>query len=82
MEALKELGNDANDESIQKALKFILRTQNLAGQGNDTEHAKKVGRRWILLHTGCWRIQPSWRGTTAGGLRSYGVDDLCWPEKA
>ncbi len=71
VEALKELGNDADDESIQKALKFILRTQNLTDQGNDTEHADKVG-------DGGFYYTPAAGGSSqagqddGGGLRSYG----------
>ncbi|QDT12856.1 prenyltransferase/squalene oxidase repeat-containing protein [Planctomycetes bacterium K23_9] len=71
VEALKELGNDADDESIQKALKFVLRAQNLEGQGNDTEHAKKVG-------DGGFYYTPAAGGSSqagqddGGGLRSYG----------
>ena len=73
VEALKELGNDADDESIQKALKFILRTQNLAGQGNDTKHAPKEGEG-----DGGFYYTPAAGGSSqagtddGGGLRSYG----------
>ena len=71
VEALKQLGNDADDESIQKALKFIQRTQNLKGHGNDTEHADKVG-------DGGFYYTPAAGGSSqagtddGGGLRSYG----------
>ena len=71
VEALKELGNDADDESIQKALKFVLRTQNLAGEGNDTKHAEKV-------NDGGFYYTPAAGGSSqageddGGGLRSYG----------
>ncbi|PAY17247.1 hypothetical protein CKO51_22540 [Rhodopirellula sp. SM50] len=77
VDALKDLGNDADDEAIQKALRFISRTQNLAGHGNDTEHADKIG-------DGGFYYTPAAGGETkvvseggdnednGGGLRSYG----------
>ncbi len=73
IDALKDLGNAAEDESIQKALKFISRTQNLPGHGNDTEHADKIG-------DGGFYYTPAAGGETkvvsqadsGGGLRSYG----------
>lgn len=74
VDALKELGNGADDESIQKALKFISRTQNLSGHGNDTEHADKI-------EDGGFYYTPAAGGETkvvsddednGGGLRSYG----------
>ena len=43
IDALQELGNESDDEAIQKALKFVVRTQNLAGEGNDTDHAGSIG---------------------------------------
>ena len=42
IDALKELGNKSDDEAIQKALKFVVRTQNLKGEGNDTKHADAI----------------------------------------
>lgn len=78
IEALKELGNDAEDESIQKALKFVLRTQNLAGQGNDTPFAPdKVGGE-DKKGDGGFYYTPAAGGQSKagesadGGLRSYG----------
>ncbi len=71
IEALKELGNDKDDESIQKALKFVVRSQNLQGQGNDTPHAEEV-------NDGGFYYTPAAGGESqagkddAGGLRSYG----------
>ncbi len=73
VDALKELGNDPDDESIQKALKFVLRTQNLQGQGNDTEHAPEKGEG-----DGGFYYTPAAGGSSqageddGGGLRSYG----------
>jgi squalene-hopene/tetraprenyl-beta-curcumene cyclase len=71
IEALKELGNNGDDEAIQKALKFVTRTQNLEGQGNDTQHASAVG-------DGGFYYTPAAGGESqagknpGGGLRSYG----------
>ncbi|MEM1068099.1 MAG: prenyltransferase/squalene oxidase repeat-containing protein [Planctomycetota bacterium] len=75
IEALRELGNDADDESIQKALKFVLRTQNLAGQGNDTRFAPdRVGEDGDggFYYTPAAGGQSKAGETPAGGLRSYG----------
>ena len=76
IDALKDLGNGEDDESIRKALRFVLRTQNLSsdeaeGIGNDTEHGDKVG-------DGGFYYTPAAGGeskageTDGGGLRSYG----------
>ncbi|MFG0290958.1 MAG: prenyltransferase/squalene oxidase repeat-containing protein [Rhodopirellula sp. JB044] len=76
IEALHELGNDADDEAIQKALKFVARTQNLAPPegtdvGNDTAHGEKIG-------DGGFYYTPAAGGQSKageepnGGLRSYG----------
>lgn len=70
IEALRNLGDDADDEAIQKALMFVVRTQNLPGQGNDTKHADAVG-------DGGFYYTPAAGGssqagnTESGGLRSY-----------
>jgi squalene-hopene/tetraprenyl-beta-curcumene cyclase len=71
VEALRDLGNGEDDESIQKALKFILRTQNLAGHGNDTEHAAKIGDGGFY-YTPAAGGQSQAETTANGGLRSYG----------
>jgi len=71
VEALHDLGNDKDDQAMQKALKFIVRAQNLSGQGNDTPHADKIG-------DGGFYYTPAAGGesqadkTSNGGLRSYG----------
>jgi len=72
LEALRELGNDSDDEAVQKALRFVTRTQNLAGEGNDTPHADKI-------NDGGFYYTPAAGGETkvvsdddGGGLRSYG----------
>ena len=70
IEALRGLGNDADDESIQKALQFVTRSQNLAGHGNDTEHADKVGDGGFY-YTPAAGGQSQAGETADGGLRSY-----------
>ena len=71
IEALRGLDNGADDEAIKRALKFVVRTQNLTGHGNDTEFAEKVG-------DGGFYYTPAAGGTSqageaaGGGLRSYG----------
>lgn len=70
VEALRQLGDDADAEAIQKALMFISRTQNLAGHGNDTEHADKVNDGGFYYTPAAGGSSQA--GTTAsGGLRSY-----------
>lgn len=70
IEALRNLGDGADDEAIQKALMFVARTQNFPGHGNDTEHANRVG-------DGGFYYTPAAGGssqagnTESGGLRSY-----------
>ena len=71
LEALHELGNDSDDEAIQKALKFVIRTQNLSGQGNDTDHAQKVGDGGFY-YTPAAGGQSQAGEADGGGLRSYG----------
>ncbi len=71
IEALRDLGNEGDDESIQKALKFIVRTQNLSGHGNDTEHAGKIGDGGFY-YTPAAGGQTKAEVTANGGLRSYG----------
>ncbi|TWT76340.1 Prenyltransferase and squalene oxidase repeat protein [Planctomycetes bacterium CA13] len=71
MEALHELGNGPDDEAIQKALQFVVKTQNLAGQGNDTKYADKVGDGGFY-YTPAAGGQSQAGETEAGGLRSYG----------
>ena len=71
LDALTELGNDANDEAIQKALKFVVRTQNFAGKGNDTPHAEQVGDGGFY-YTPAAGGQSQAGEAAGGGLRSYG----------
>lgn len=74
VDALIDLGNDANDEAIQKALRFVTRTQNLAGHGNDTEHADKIndGGFYYTPAAGGETKVVTEEGDNGGGLRSYG----------
>lgn len=71
IDALKDLGNDSDDEAIQKALKFVLRTQNLTGHGNDTPHAEAVGDGGFY-YTPAAGGQSQAGEADGGGLRSYG----------
>ena len=71
IDALRELGNDSEDEAIQKALLFVKRTQNLPGHGNDTPHASSVGDGGFY-YTPAAGGQSQAGETEGGGLRSYG----------
>ncbi len=71
IDALHELGNSGNDEAIQKALQFVVRTQNLADEGNDTPHADRVGDGGFY-YTPAAGGQSQAGETDGGGLRSYG----------
>ncbi|MDM4016565.1 prenyltransferase/squalene oxidase repeat-containing protein [Roseiconus lacunae] len=74
LDALKDLGNEADDEAVQKALRFISRTQNLVGHGNDTEHADKIndGGFYYTPAAGGQSKVVVPEGDDGGGLRSYG----------
>jgi len=71
IDALRDLGNGPEDEAIQKALQFTLRTQNLVGHGNDTPHAEKIGDGGFY-YTPAAGGQTKAEATANGGLRSYG----------
>ena len=70
IEALKAAGAKEDDPAIQKALKFVSRTQNLETENNTTPFASKVG-------DGGFYYTPAAGGTSQagqtdnGGLRSY-----------
>ena len=71
MDALKAAGNAPDDESVQKALLFVSRCQNLESEQNTTKFAAKNpdGGFYYTPAAG----GQSQAGTTAdGGLRSYG----------
>ncbi|TWU34997.1 prenyltransferase/squalene oxidase repeat-containing protein [Novipirellula artificiosorum] len=71
LDALHDLGNGPEDEAIQKALKFVLRTQNLSDEGNDTDFAGKVGDGGFY-YTPAAGGQSMAGESDSGGLRSYG----------
>lgn len=76
IEALHELGNDGDDEAIQKALQFVARTQNLkppaeTEAANDTEHADKIGDGGFYYTPAAGGESKAGESGT-GGLRSYG----------
>lgn len=71
IDALKELGNEANDPAIQRALIFVSRCQNLETEHNETAFAAKNpdGGFYYTIAAG----GSSQAGETSeGGLRSYG----------
>ena len=71
IDALKELGNEADDDAIQRALVFVSRCQNLETEHNQTEWAAKNpdGGFYYTVAAG----GSSQAGNTPeGGLRSYG----------
>ena len=75
LDALRDLGNDAEDEAIQKALRFVSRTQNLGGQGNDTEFAEKQGDGGFYYTPaagGESKVVVKEDPENEAGLRSYG----------
>ncbi len=71
IDALHELGNEADDPAIKKALQFVVRTQNLKGQGNDTKHAEMIGDGGFY-YTPAAGGQSQAGEDANGGLRSYG----------
>jgi squalene-hopene/tetraprenyl-beta-curcumene cyclase len=71
IDALRALGNEADDEAVQRALIFVSRCQNLDTPHNDTEFADKVqdGGFYYTIAAG----GSSQAGALPnGGLRSYG----------
>lgn len=71
IDALRELGNEANDPAIQRALVFVSRCQNLETEHNETSYAAKNpdGGFYYTIAAG----GSSQAGETPeGGLRSYG----------
>lgn len=71
VEALKSAGAKSNDPAIQKALKFVSKSQNLESKYNTTKHAAEV-------NDGGFFYTPAAGGQSRagklpnGGLRSYG----------
>jgi len=71
IDALKSVGNDADDPAVQRALAFVSRCQNLETEHNDTQFPAKNpdGGFYYTAAAG----GSSQAGETAnGGLRSYG----------
>lgn len=71
VEALRTLGAPEDDPSLQKALKFISRAQNLETEHNNTKHAGLIGDGGFY-YTPAAGGQSQAGQTAAGGLRSYG----------
>jgi len=69
VEALRAAGNDYNSDSVQKALVFVSRCQNLESEHNTTPFAAKI-------NDGGFYYTPAAGGEgkkeEEGGLRSYG----------
>ena len=67
VEALIAAGNDANSEAIQRALKFISRTQNLPSEHNELESAS-LNPDGGFAYT---PVESKAEDMSNGGLRSY-----------
>lgn len=72
VEALLAAGIPKDDPAIQKALKFISRCQNLAGEFNDQEFAKKATKEDKGGFVYVPDADDKQHKTPAGGLRSLG----------
>jgi squalene-hopene/tetraprenyl-beta-curcumene cyclase len=74
VEALHALGAESEDVSIQRALTFVSRCQNVDTKYNDTEFANLVGDGGFYYMIPTEKVDPSEdeRYTANGGLRSYG----------
>jgi squalene-hopene/tetraprenyl-beta-curcumene cyclase len=71
IEALKTLGAKDDDPSIQKALVFISRCQNLESPHNTTAMASKVNDGGFFYTVAAGGSSPAGKAAD-GGLRSYG----------
>ncbi len=71
VDALKSCGAGADDKSIQEALVFVSRCQNLESEHNTTSFADKVNDGGFYYTCAAGR-QDEERSTSTGGLRSYG----------
>lgn len=73
IEALIAAGISKDDPALQKAMKFMSRSQNLAGETNDLPFAKKASKEdeggFVYNNTA---VADSKYATAAGGLRSLG----------
>lgn len=74
LDALHALGAEGEDESIQRALAFVSRCQNLDSKFNDTKFAGLVndGGFYYMIPTENVDPDNDDRVTANGGLRSYG----------
>lgn len=74
LEALHSLDASADDPTVQRALVFVSRCQNLDAGFNDTEFAGKIddGGFYYVIPTENVDPSTSERYTANGGLRSYG----------
>lgn len=75
IDALRDLGNDCDDEAIKKALIFVSRSQNLSAHGNDLPHADAEGDGGFYYTPaagGETKVVGGDNRDTGGGLRSYG----------
>jgi squalene-hopene/tetraprenyl-beta-curcumene cyclase len=71
MESLKELGRDANDEAMQRAVAFVSRCQNLESQYNQTKFAS-LNPDGGFFYTVAAGGESEAGELPNGGLRSYG----------
>ncbi len=73
MDALKAAGEDADSESIQKAITFMSRTQNLTSQYNAMEFATKATAedRGGFIYSPVGKGESKAGQSPTGGLRSY-----------
>jgi squalene-hopene/tetraprenyl-beta-curcumene cyclase len=73
LDALKEVGEDADSVAMQKALTFMSRTQNLPSEFNTSEWASKVakGDRGGFIYTAANGGESKAGESPTGGLRSY-----------
>lgn len=72
IDALRTAGVPADDPSLQNALKFVSRCQNLESQANTTEFAAKSEDGGFYYTPAAGGKSPAGK-TPKGGLRSYGT---------
>jgi squalene-hopene/tetraprenyl-beta-curcumene cyclase len=72
IDALHDLGVDANDEAIKKAIVFVSRCQNYESQYNTTPFAAKNPDGGFFYTVAAGGASAA-RENPAGGLRSYGT---------
>ncbi len=71
IDALHALGNGSEDESIQKALQFVSRCQNLEGPANNSPYAAKINDGGFYYTVAAGGESKAGK-EPGGGLRSYG----------